>query len=107
MSGGRYTQSDSEEGSTDTVRMPIGVVHISATWQIRLNRPCAAAMRPYVKLLWPLVNEFTAESQGQRILQTSEHLATSYYYEHPRWVQECVSDGSRRWMERRPELEAV
>jgi len=22
---------------------------------IRLNRPCAAAMRPYVKLLWPLV----------------------------------------------------
>ena len=30
-------------------------VHIGATWQIRLNRPCAAAMRPYVKLLWPLV----------------------------------------------------
>ena len=30
-------------------------VHIGATWIIRLNRPCAAAMRPYVKLLWPLV----------------------------------------------------
>jgi len=30
-------------------------VHIGATWRIRLNRPCAAAMRPYVKLLWPLV----------------------------------------------------
>ena len=30
-------------------------VHIGATWQIRLNRPCAAAMRHYVKLLWPLV----------------------------------------------------
>jgi len=30
-------------------------VHIVATWRIRLNRPCAAAMRPYVKLLWPLV----------------------------------------------------
>jgi len=26
-------------------------VHIGATWQIRLNRPCAAAMWPYVKLL--------------------------------------------------------
>jgi len=26
-------------------------VHIGATWRIRLNRPCAAAMRPYVKLL--------------------------------------------------------
>jgi len=30
-------------------------VYVGATWQIRLNRPFAAAMRPYVKLLWPLV----------------------------------------------------
>ena len=30
-------------------------VHIGATWQIRLNDPCAAAMRPYVRLLWPHV----------------------------------------------------
>jgi len=29
--------------------------HIGATWQIRLNRPFSAAMRPYVKLLWTLV----------------------------------------------------
>jgi len=29
--------------------------HIGASWRIRLNRPCAAAMRPYVKLLWPFV----------------------------------------------------
>jgi len=26
--------------------------HIGATWRIRLNRSCAAAMRSYVKLLW-------------------------------------------------------
>jgi len=26
-------------------------VHIGAIWQIQLNHPCAAAMRPYVKLL--------------------------------------------------------
>jgi len=26
-------------------------VHIGATWRIRLNGPCAAAMRPYVKVL--------------------------------------------------------
>jgi len=26
-------------------------VYIGATWRMRLNRPCAAAMRPYVKLL--------------------------------------------------------
>jgi len=30
--------------------------HIVATWRIRLNLPSAAAMRSYVKLLWPLVN---------------------------------------------------
>jgi len=29
--------------------------HIDATWGIRLNHLCVAAMRPYVKLLWPLV----------------------------------------------------
>jgi len=28
-------------------------VQIGATWRIPLNSPCAAAMRPYVKLLWP------------------------------------------------------
>jgi len=26
-------------------------VYIGATWRIQLNRPCAAAMRPYIKLL--------------------------------------------------------
>ena len=31
------------------------MTHIGATWRIRLNRPRAAAMRPYVKFLWPLV----------------------------------------------------
>jgi len=34
-------------------------VHIGATWRMRLNRACAAAMRPYVKLLWPLVKVLT------------------------------------------------
>ena len=35
--------------------LALNEVHIGATWRIRLNPPCAAAMRPYVKLLWPLV----------------------------------------------------
>jgi len=30
-------------------------VYIGATWRKRLNRPCAAAMRPYVKLFSALV----------------------------------------------------
>ena len=29
----------------------LGGAHIGATWRIRSNRPCAAAMRPFVKLL--------------------------------------------------------
>jgi len=32
----------------------LGGVHTGATWRIPLNRPCATAMRPAVKLLWPL-----------------------------------------------------
>jgi len=35
--------------------LSIFVVHIDATRWIRLNCPCAVVMRPYVKLLWPLV----------------------------------------------------
>jgi len=33
---------------------------IGATWQIRFNHPPAAAMRPYVKLLWPLAHIITS-----------------------------------------------
>jgi len=55
MSGGRYNQGDTAGGCPGTVRMPIvGVVdgvHIGTAWRIRLNRQCAAAMRPYIKLL--------------------------------------------------------
>jgi len=54
MSGDRYTESDSAGGSTGMVQMPTGVTRwrcTLTTWRIRLNRPCAAAMRPYVKLL--------------------------------------------------------
>ena len=29
-------------------------LYIDATWRIQLSRPYTAAMRPYVKLLWPL-----------------------------------------------------
>jgi len=31
------------------------LTYIDTTWQIRLNRLCAAAMRPYVKLFWQAV----------------------------------------------------
>jgi len=35
--------------------------HIGAIWRIRLNHSSAAAMRPYVKLLWSLVITFLVE----------------------------------------------
>jgi len=50
--------------TAEPIKMPFGLrilvgprsmcyteVNIGATWRIRLNRPCAAAMRPFVKLL--------------------------------------------------------
>jgi len=37
-------------------------VHSGATWRIPLNRLSAAAIRPVVKLLWPLVIVMKAES---------------------------------------------
>jgi len=54
MHGGRYTrwhtQSNSAGNSTGTVGILIEDilygVHTGDTWRIRLNRPCAAAMRP-------------------------------------------------------------
>jgi len=54
--------------TAEPIEMPFGIstrvdqmthvldgVDIGATWQIRLNRPYAAVIRPYAKLLWPLV----------------------------------------------------
>jgi len=32
-------------------RVGIDGMYVGATWRIRLNHPCAAVMRPYVKLL--------------------------------------------------------
>jgi len=48
-SGGRYTQSDSAGDRTGTLRMSIGIMYIGVSWRKRLNRLCAATMRPYVK----------------------------------------------------------
>jgi len=51
-------------------------VHSGATWRIQLNRPCAAAMRPVVKLLWPFVYfnmTFVLETAGH--CRTSEETA--------------------------------
>ena len=40
-------------------------LHIGWTWRIQLNRPCAAAMQPYVKLSWPLVQEWNWQTPGE------------------------------------------
>ena len=65
--------------------MPIGVywmgVHIYATWRIRLNGACAAAMRPCVKLLWSLVIRCNNLIQ-ENILQTSNDVFQLQDYFH-------------------------
>ena len=56
-------------------------VPISATWRIRLNRPCAAAMRPYVKLeCEPMPNVMAAlPNIGGALCSTPQSLADAHY----------------------------
>ena len=58
--------------------LPIGLygIHSGATWWVRLNHRCAAAMWPYVKLLWPLV--LSCKSHGCKPANsTSDHICQS------------------------------
>ena len=58
ISGTWYTQwlsSGQHWYGEDADRVVLDGVHIGATWRLRLNRPCEAVMRPYDKLLWPVV----------------------------------------------------
>ena len=52
-------------------------MQIGATWRTRLNRPCTAAMRPYVKLVWPLVS-ITAPLQ-RRLALYAQHVSAQSY----------------------------
>ena len=49
---------------------------IGAAWRIRLNRLCAEAMRPSVKLLWPLVmlNNDNQQNMHQNALFTAKNF---------------------------------
>jgi len=53
MSGDRYTQIDSTEGRTGTVRMPTGVLDVDAHRRYLANtiQPRAASIQPYANLL--------------------------------------------------------
>ena len=50
--GQRRYNSDADLGILDGV-------HIGASWRIRLNRPCAVTMQPYVRLLRPVIPAVT------------------------------------------------
>jgi len=60
--------------------------HIGATWRIRLNmnRPCAAAMRPYVELFWPLAFmetvAFIAFTRYSELFAESRKFVISHSY---------------------------
>ena len=47
--------------------------HIGATWRIRLNRPSAAVLQSYVKLLWPCITFMTGCWLTQMWLLASVH----------------------------------
>jgi len=47
-------------GAVVRCRYQFGWTRWGAYWPIQLRRPCAAAMRPYVILLWPFVSVWCA-----------------------------------------------
>jgi len=76
-------------------------VHIDAAWRVRLNRPCAAPMRPYVKLLcyWlgriavlrtqtrPIVTDRVAWRVGRSVCHTSEPCKNGCTDRDAIWVE--------------------
>ena len=60
----------------------LGGVHTGATLRIRLNHPCAAAMRSVVKLLWPLVG---IQGQSHCRIEIAVAITSSVI----NWVQIC------------------
>ena len=80
-------------------------VHIGATWRMRVNRSSAAAMRPYVKLLWPLVlHSWCKENTGSQDARLFKHwknwrgqVGATHYLTvlHPLYCRPC-SDGNGR-----------
>jgi len=54
-----------ERGHGNHFCLSVYGVYIGAIWRIRLNRLYAAAMRIYVKLLWPLVHVMSEHHRKQ------------------------------------------
>jgi len=69
-------------------------VHNGDTWRIRLNRPCAAAMRPYVKLLWSLVLIITSSIALSARRQYLIYSEADFEVFHPTGVPHCT-DGAK------------
>ena len=85
-------------------------VHSDATWQIWMNHPCAPAMQPYIKLLWPLDLSFFlmklwfslgmtctcfSSRQGRSIswncLPFSPNLFSSKWLSFSSWCSRCLT----------------
>jgi len=51
--GGPISAGDSIDNGADAyLSVLYGGAHTGATWRIRLNRPCAAAMRPICRIIF-------------------------------------------------------
>ena len=85
---GRSVTAVSLAKTAEPIEMPFGIwtrvsprnhvlggVHTSATCRIPLKRPCAAAMRSVVKLLWPLV-VIHCDEVNYSVPQYSTHCRT-------------------------------
>jgi len=82
-------------------------VHTGATWQIRLNRPCVAARRPDVKLLWPVVlYNWPPYQQLLHILSTAwihlQHLRTHHAVRSRQLAPMCLTGWVNGLFQRHP-----
>jgi len=71
-------------------------VHIRAAWRIRLNRPCAAAMRSFVKLLCQVV-VIILDSTGVRCQSIKQRLPRRVQLVHRCFISAAFSQCARRF----------
>jgi len=65
-------------------------VHVGDTWRIPFNRPCAAATRPDVKLIWPVVR-VSQHVRRPQVGRGNVFIAVCFFV--------CLQNNSKSWVD--------